>query len=103
MVVVDENGYQKIATLAGSFSFKPRNTDAYVQTKVTDFAGVARGYVGYADGGFATTDGFLSANMQFSMTPFWTTPDSVKVSGAARSFNTGDGTSNSGTGIHAVS
>ena len=80
---------KKTATLVGSFTFEQGNSTVKVTTKPKDFAGVNRGWIGYADGGFAVTEGFIAPNTEFKITPCWTTKDGVTVTGSARRFTTG--------------
>lgn len=111
--VVDDKLYQEIgfeittsdrrvAKIVSSFKFTPANGGTVITTKPTDF-GVSRGFIGYIDytDDLAGSDGFLKANEQFTVQPYWITPDGVTVYGTARTFNTGDGT-NYSSGIHEV-
>ena len=96
MTVLDDKLYESVgfktnytATIAGSFTFEQGNSDVKVTTKPTDFTDISRGWIGYADAGFATTNGFIAPNTEFTVTPFWVTKDGVEVLGTARSFTTG--------------
>ena len=93
---------RRVAKIVSSFKFTPANGGTVITTKPTDF-GVSRGFIGYIDytDDLAGSDGFLKANVQFKVQPYWITPDGVTVYGTARTFNTGDGTKNS-SGIHEV-
>ena len=92
-----EGTTEKTATLAGAFTFVQKNTENKKTTSVTDFADVKRGFIGYADGGFAVDGGgFIAADTVFTITPRWVTPDGVTVAGKGRTFTTGaTGTSDS--------
>ncbi len=94
VVTSDKSPYQ--ARLANSFSVMQRNTNKKVTTTAADF-GLSRAYVGYSD----TTE-LIKVDTTFTMTPYWVTLDGVTVNGAARSFNFGDGTNDSETGLHEV-
>ena len=93
---------RRVAKIVSSFKFTPANGGTVITTKPTDF-GVSRGFIGYIDytDDLAGSDGFLKANEQFTVQPYWITPDGVTVYGTARTFNTGDGT-NYSSGIHEV-
>ena len=88
-LTIGDSTSAKVAELAGSFSFVQANTEVTTTTNVTDFANVQRGFLGYVDGGFELENGYVKPNTVFTITPYWVTPDGVKVTGASRTFTTG--------------
>ena len=78
-VVVDNNPYA--AKLVNSFAITQRNSNQQFVNRATDFNGVTRGYVGYAD----VTSDLLKVG-SFTMKPQWVTLDGVTVDGTARTF-----------------
>ena len=72
------------ATIVSSFAITQRNSTTKFINRATDFTGLRRGYIGYADATDLLTA--LDEGDSFTMTPQWITLDGVPISGTARSF-----------------